>query len=141
MPYKAKRICSYPGCHEITSERYCEKHTKQSVEDKRHRDRQYDLQSRDQKAAAFYNSRSWLVTRRKSLSKYKGLCLHCFEQDTITFADVVDHIVPLEVDWSLRLVLSNLQPLCYKCHAVKTEEDKQKYKNKSFKRGRGRLYF
>jgi 5-methylcytosine-specific restriction protein A len=42
-------------------------------------------------------------------------------------ADVVDHIIPIEVDWSKRLDKSNLQPLCHSCHAKKTADDVREY--------------
>lgn len=28
MPYKPKHPCSYPGCPELTNNRYCDKHKK-----------------------------------------------------------------------------------------------------------------
>lgn len=45
-------------------------------------------------------------------------------------ADVVHHIIPVTVDWSLRLDYSNCQPLCHDCHNKQTAEDKIKYSNK-----------
>ncbi|MDT2783617.1 HNH endonuclease [Enterococcus asini] len=42
-------------------------------------------------------------------------------------ATLADHIIPVRVDWSLRLDKDNIQPLCESCHAVKTREEKQKY--------------
>ena len=35
----------------------------------------------------------------------------------------VDHIVPVYVDYSLRLVPSNLQTICHSCHVRKTHAD------------------
>ncbi|MDO6448097.1 HNH endonuclease [Oceanobacillus profundus] len=49
----------------------------------------------------------------------------------MTTAEEVDHIIPVKVDWSLRLDINNCQPLCHDCHNKKTAEDKRKY-------GRGR---
>ena len=40
---------------------------------------------------------------------------------------IVDHIVPLEIDYSLRLRYDNLQVLCNPCHNIKTQEDEGKY--------------
>lgn len=45
----------------------------------------------------------------------------------IVNADVVDHIVPIEHDWSLRLDVKNLQPICHACHARKTADDEKQY--------------
>ncbi|WP_438800582.1 HNH endonuclease [Bacillus cereus] len=57
----------------------------------------------------------------------KGLCLHCKNNRKITVADMVDHIIPIKVDPSLKLKLENLQSLCNPCHNRKTAEDKKKY--------------
>ncbi|WP_442857134.1 MULTISPECIES: HNH endonuclease [Carnobacterium] len=42
-------------------------------------------------------------------------------------ATLADHIIPVRVDWSLRLVRTNLQPLCGECHAIKTKDDEKRY--------------
>lgn len=57
----------------------------------------------------------------------KGLCLHCKDNRKIKVADMVDHIIPIKVDPSLKLKLENLQSLCNPCHNRKTAEDKKKY--------------
>lgn len=46
------------------------------------------------------------------------ICRHC----TNAAATMVDHIVPLKQGGE-RLALSNLQPLCHSCHAIKTAKD------------------
>src|SRR5574343_544961 len=48
------------------------------------------------------------------------LCRHCNAQGRTTAATQVDHIVPIERAPQLRLVRSNLQPLCDDCHGAKT---------------------
>ena len=60
-----------------------------------------------------------------------GLCVQCRSKDIIKIGDVVDHIVPIRVDWSKRLEPSNLQTLCHACHNKKTKEDEKKNKNNS----------
>lgn len=45
----------------------------------------------------------------------------------ISVAEMVDHVIPIRVDPSRRLDLTNLQSLDNKCHAVKSAEDKLKY--------------
>ncbi|MFS0820769.1 HNH endonuclease [Bacillus sp. 1P02SD] len=54
--------------------------------------------------------------------------MHCLQRKLITFAEMVDHIIPIKIAWHLRVYLDNLQSLCNQCHAVKTAEDKIKYK-------------
>ncbi|PFK07818.1 HNH endonuclease, partial [Bacillus cereus] len=39
---------------------------------------------------------------------------------------VVDHIIPIRVDWSKRLEPMNLQTLCHACHNKNTKEDEKK---------------
>ncbi|MRB19217.1 HNH endonuclease, partial [Bacillus thuringiensis] len=51
----------------------------------------------------------------------------CKNNRKLKVADMVDHIIPLKVDPSLKLKLENLQSLCNPCHNRKTAEDKKRY--------------
>lgn len=106
------------------SERYCPKHKKESVSTK---NRNYDKNRRDKIHAAFYRSAEWIRARESVMEQYAGLCAECSKLDLITNADVVDHIVPLTLDFSKRLEYSNLQPLCHSCHNKKTAQDMKLY--------------
>ena len=55
-----------------------------------------------------------------------GLCVQCRSNGIIKIGDVVDHIIPIRVDWSKRLEPINLQTLCHACHNKKTKEDEKK---------------
>lgn len=90
----------------------------------------YDKHRRDKEAAAFYKSKAWRIVREDALLRDLGLCQHCLKQKRITLADMVDHIIPIKVEWDLRLSIDNLQSLCNRCHAIKTAEDKLKYQKK-----------
>lgn len=57
MPYKPKKPCAYPGCAELTHERYCEKH-KPIV------NKQYNQFERDKQSQAFYESVAWRRLKR-----------------------------------------------------------------------------
>lgn len=58
----------------------------------------------------------WLRIRKAVLAT-EPLCCHCAERGQVTLADLADHIIPLpEGNHSI----DNLQPLCARCHAVKT---------------------
>ncbi len=57
-----------------------------------------------------------------------GLCVQCRMNGIIKIGDVVDHIIPLLVDWLRRLDPVNLQTLCHACHNKKTKEDEKKYR-------------
>ncbi len=88
----------------------------------------YDKYKRDKDSTAFYKSKPWCIKRREALIRDKGLCQHCLKAKRIKQAEMVDHIIPIKEDWSLRLTLSNLQSLCNACHNKKTAEDKKLYK-------------
>lgn len=55
------------------------------------------------------------------------LCQMCLKVNRVTSATLVDHIIPIRVDPSRRLDLTNLQSLDAGCHAIKTAQDKIRY--------------
>ncbi len=118
----AKKICNHPGCNEIVDmkERYCEAHKKQNKEVIKQKNRLYDKKIRNKKHDKFYHSKSWRATRDIAMRQAGGLCVECLKFGMMVKADVVDHILPLEKDYSKRLNLENLQPLCYTHHNKKT---------------------
>ncbi|WP_288395447.1 HNH endonuclease [uncultured Vagococcus sp.] len=70
----------------------------------------------------FYNSKAWRQLSKLVLNESYYVCRICGEDATLS-----DHIIPVRVDWSLRLSKDNLQPLCESCHAIKTKKDKEMY--------------
>jgi 5-methylcytosine-specific restriction endonuclease McrA len=71
-----------------------------------------DQRSEEAKAyRAWYTSKTWLAIRRQHIQG-EPLCRMCAEQDLITPAYAVDHIVDHKGDWSLFTDPSNLQSLC-----------------------------
>lgn len=109
MPSKPRKICSKPGCRELTADRYCAQH-------KGDNNRYYDKYQRNQEAKAFYHSLEWRRAREQALIRDHGLCQHCLRDKQITTADMVHHIKPIKTHWHLRLLLSNLLSLCNSCH-------------------------
>lgn len=101
----------------------------ESCQDK-HTDRHklYDKNRRDKNSNSFYKSSEWIRVRKQALLRDHGLCQHCLRSKRIKHAEMVDHIIPIKEEWSLRLTLSNLQSLCNPCHNTKTAEDKRKYR-------------
>ena len=124
---KSMKPCASPMCPNLTKERYCNDHQDRARQEKAERDRYYDRYQRDKRSTAFYKTKSWEAVREEALRRDKGLCQHCLKRKRINYAEMVDHIIPIRIDWSLRLTMSNLQALCNKCHAIKTAEDKRKY--------------
>ena len=125
IPRRLNKPCNYPGCPELVKagQTYCKKHSKKEISRKNNR---YDREQRDERAAKFYHSSAWRKLRRIKM-KEDPLCEMCLEEGRTEQADMVDHIVPVQVDWPLRLVKDNLQSLCNRCHAEKTAEERDKY--------------
>ncbi len=113
MAVRARRPCKHFGCSQLTRDPrgYCESHSSTTSEHSAYK------QSRtDRREQLFYTSTIWLKTRAKALSRDNGLCQHCLRGGVVTLADMVHHIIGIKVNWSLRLVLSNLISLCNGCH-------------------------
>ncbi len=91
------------------------------------RHKEYDQSIRDKNAARFYSSKAWQLKSKEALVRDNHLCVHCYKKKKIKRAEMVDHVIPIKIDWSLRLTLRNLQSLCNKCHKAKTIEDKKRY--------------
>lgn len=106
MPRKPKRPCSYPGCPELTDDRYCEQH--QSLVNK-----QYNKYQRDPESNKRYG-RSWKRIRDRYI-KTHPLCEECQRQGRLTPAEEVHHIIPLANGGSNNK--ENLMSLCKSCHS------------------------
>jgi len=118
----AKKICNYPGCNELVEmkDRYCTAHRIEKKEAVKQKNRRYDEKLRNKKHDKFYHSKAWKSVRDMAMKQTGGLCVECLKLGMTVKADVVDHIIPLEKDYSLRLNLTNLQPLCHSHHNKKT---------------------
>ncbi|AEY65410.1 hypothetical protein Clo1100_1158 [Clostridium sp. BNL1100] len=69
------------------------------------------------KYTEFYNSPEWDKLSQYIKNKYNGLCLMCLlDNDEITACDLVHHITPIRIDFSKRLDVKELIPLCHACH-------------------------
>lgn len=111
MPYRPKHPCSYPGCPNLTYERYCSEHRKLV-------NAQYDARLRDRGTAEFYHSREWKRLRQNFLIEHP-FCEECRRNGKLTKASVVDHIVPIR-QGGPALEEKNLQALCASCHGAKS---------------------
>ncbi len=67
---------------------------------------------------AFFKSDSWLHIRAVVLRLGRYQCKHCGAGSKSKLH--VDHIIPITVDWSKRLDLTNLQILCEACNMGKS---------------------
>lgn len=114
MPQKPLKPCKHPGCPELTSDRFCQRH--------RH---QHEKAS----ASARGYEHKWRNARAKYLKEHP-LCVRCQQESRLTKATVVDHIQPHRGDGKLFWDKSNWQNLCKRCHDKKTMTDDryQEYK-------------
>lgn len=111
---KPKRLCSHAGCNTLIDfdERFCDKH----------KSRYKWRKSYEKKYLQFYHSKRWIKESKQFLIA-NSVCVKCLNDGIIRKADVVDHIIPLKVDWSKRLDHSNWQPLCNDHHNQKTRAE------------------
>jgi len=113
MPRKLPTPCNYPGCPNLTHERFCETHKKQ---EQRRQDRE-----RGTAAQRGYDAR-WRKARKRFLAA-NPLCAECMKEGKVTAASVVDHIIPHKGDPVLFWDESNWQSLCKQCHDRKTTKE------------------
>lgn len=138
------KLCSAAGCFNRVplGVKYCEKHRKafetyqgqlhdkdSKVTPERHRNNQQRYYERmygekEGKYQRFYHSTAWRKTSRRWLQN-NPVCVECLKHGIIKRGEIVDHIIPIRVDWSKRLDISNLQTLCKAHHNRKTAAEKQ----------------
>ena len=108
MPYKPKKPCGYPGCPEVTDERYCDKH-------KTIAGREYNKYQRSPDHNKIYGRR-WRTIRDLYISKHP-LCEECLKVGRLVPVDEVHHIKP--IDQGGTHAEDNLTSLCQSCHTLK----------------------
>ena len=105
MPGKPKHPCAYPGCPNLSDDRYCEQHRK-PVE------KNYEQYSRDPMIYKKYG-RAWKRIR-DSYVKMHPFCERCFEQGILVPVNEVHHKVPISQGGTHDR--SNRMSLCKSCH-------------------------
>ena len=106
MPMKAKHPCNHPGCPELVSGRFCDKHRK---EDHQH----YNRHQRDPEAYKQYGT-EWRRIRARYVARHP-LCELCRAAGRLRPTEEVHHKVPLR-DGGTHAE-DNLQALCKRCHS------------------------
>lgn len=66
-----------------------------------------------------YRTARWQRLRAAVLAD-EPLCRMCAQQDRVTAASHVDHVIPHRGDETRMFDRANLQPLCARCHSAKT---------------------
>ncbi len=109
---RSQKPCAEFGCGNLTRKTYCKTHEKNIGETARN----YNKYVRDPVIDSFYKSKEWQRARAVALEVTNGLCKRCRDQGYLVSADVVHHQVEVKDDWSQRLNLKILEPLCHSCH-------------------------
>lgn len=112
MPYKPNRPCSYPGCPELTPDRFCAAHAKQEAQ-------QYERYGRDPATKKRYG-RTWKRIREQYISAHP-LCELCATKKRMIPAEEVHHKKPLSQGGTNDE--SNLMSLCKSCHSEITARE------------------
>lgn len=100
------RVCSIRGCTTRVTRGKCAECAR--------------TQDRDRGTAhARGYTKEWAKARLAYLHQHP-LCVHCFEQQKLTPANVVDHVIPHRGDMRLFWDESNWAALCASCHSAKT---------------------
>lgn len=124
--------CYYHDCRKMVAigQRYCDEHSDMNVRDKKS-DKDYDIRrNRDavrSERHKFYVSKTWRSLRKVVLDRDMNLCQYCKLNGRVTIADMVDHIVPREIDESLELDIDNLASSCNSCHRLKQDWEQKHY--------------
>ena len=85
-----------------------------------------------------YAQQEWIDLREKVFPPFETvLCVRCKRSDIVSLAIVCDHIFPRVLYPHLALSLSNLQPLCKKCHTIKTNHERM---GKAYDYINGKMY-
>ena len=106
--YKLKKPCRYPGCPELTHDRYCEKH-------KREEDRRQDRE-RGNSNKRGYNYK-WRRARKLYLKQHPICeCDECTRLHRLLPANVVHHIIDHKGNYDLFWDRNNWLAMNVECH-------------------------
>lgn len=123
MAISAPRVCSAPGCYALAhGSPRCAAHPYEPRPRKRWAERDRERDKKRGSAVERGYDAAW-HRLRNSILRRDPLCVMCQRAGRTRAAMEVDHIIPIAERPDLRLVESNLQPLCRPCHRIKTARD------------------
>jgi 5-methylcytosine-specific restriction enzyme A len=114
-----KHPCSVPRCGNLVEpgERRCAQHQREYG--------RRDAQWRGSAQERGYNHR-WMKTSKRNLGR-SPFCVMCLAKGIVKAARVSDHIVPVTSASDPSFFKeSAIQSLCVECHAIKTQEDRER---------------
>jgi 5-methylcytosine-specific restriction protein A len=114
MTSRAKKPCSKHGCGGLVDPptRYCDAHKAYGAAKQTTADR-----ARGTTTQRGYGA-DWVAMQALAMRRDNYTCQHCLKRGIVKTADIVHHIIAIEVDQALRLEFSNLVSICHSCHAV-----------------------
>lgn len=117
-------LCIAPACRQIVRDgnSKCEKHRNPKRKDITPKTNQ-----KTRRNTNIYDSQRWRRLSIKQRTKHP-FCAHCALDNIVQAANVADHIIEIEDNPKLAYVMSNLQSLCFSCHAIKTKKVEAKRK-------------
>lgn len=120
MPRSPKKPCAFPGCPNLTHDRFCEEHTRQT-------NKQYERYERPYKASERYGG-SWRRVRDRYIQLHP-LCEDCIEMGNVPpgRSEEVHHIKPKSQGGSDHF--DNLRALCKSCHSRRTAAEGDRWHN------------
>lgn len=124
MPSAAPKPCRHAGCGQLVRDGtgYCTAHQDDRKIGKFADERRGSRQDRGY-------GKDWEVTRKRILSRDKGLCQPCLQVKRYRPARQVDHIInkatALSLGWATAQIEAdeNLQSICEACHKAKTQAE------------------
>lgn len=125
MPRKPLRPCRKPGCQELVSGGYCEKHKPKRTNDRSEAAKEWH---------SLYNRPEWKDDLRPAQLLREPFCELCAKRGERVYATDVDHIVDHKGDWKIFTDRKNLRSLCHSCHSRKTAKELWEKRSKTKRR-------
>lgn len=118
MGKRPKKPCGKIGCHNLVEypRVYCHEHQEYEDRLKAARNKRYDKARAADKEYKFYKSSKWIKFRNYIMQRDHYLCQMCLQNNKLSDATVVHHIVPVRDNWELRLKENNVIAICDDCH-------------------------
>ena len=114
------KYCNEQGCKTLVETgRYCSQHQRRN---------RYKYTNKNRN---FYQSRAWKDLKAYCYERDGGRCVRC-KQFVFGHNAQHHHIVPINVDASLKLEADNIQTLCPTCHMIIEHGEKKEDKASIF---------
>ena len=125
MPHLPNKPCAQPGCRALVPRgtRRCQ--SCQSVET-----RKYNQEQRP-KAHSFYPSPEWRAFRAEALRRFGNRCCQCGHVSDRANPIEFDHIVSIKQAPERALDITNVRPLCRRCHSRRTAQEQGRWQRRA----------